>query len=305
MKRFLTTTTAMILISAPAFAAEPLIGPEELQGLLGDANIVVLDVRSTLESSNEAYGEGHIPGAINANYTKSGWRGMTDGVNHMLPETSIIEAMIQGLGVDSDDHVVIYSAGVSPRGLDFAASTRAYWTFKVLGHENVSILDGGFHAWAEAGNAVSTDGTTPEMGNFSATLNADLVADGDMVLAAVENEVELIDARPSAHFLADKQPGYARTPGTIPSSVNMPAPGVVGEGGMGLKPLESYSAQLDKIGVTEGEKAYVFCNTGHYCTSVWFIGSELLDRDFAVYDGSIYEWTQIRKEATVIGKNPE
>lgn len=65
MKRFLTTTTAMVIIAAPAFAAEPLIGSAELQGLLDNENVVVLDLRSKLESSDEAYGNGHIPGAGN------------------------------------------------------------------------------------------------------------------------------------------------------------------------------------------------------------------------------------------------
>ena len=48
MKRFLTTTTAMVIIAAPAFAAEPLIGSAELQGLLDNENVVVLDLRSKL-----------------------------------------------------------------------------------------------------------------------------------------------------------------------------------------------------------------------------------------------------------------
>lgn len=306
MKRILTTTTALALFAAPAFAADPLIAPADLQGMLGNENVVVIDVRSDLESAtNEDYGKGHIPGAVYANYKSAGWRGDRGPIHYMLPEEDVIEALIQSLGVDNDDQVVIYGAGVSPKALDLGATTRVFWTFKALGHDNVSILDGGWNAWTQAGYDVSADAVTPEKGDFTANFNPAYFATGDMVAAAIENDVELVDSRPAAQFMADAQPGYARNPGTIATAVNVPAPSVVGEGGVGFKPLDQIEAQLAKVGIADGESVYSFCNTGHHASVVWFAATQLLGKDFALYDGSIYDWTQVRMGPTVIGKNPE
>ena len=54
-------------------------------------------------------------------------------------------------------------------------------------------------------------------------------------------------------------------------------------------------------GVDEGEAAHTFCNTGHYGSVVWFVGSELLGRDDRLYDGSMFDWTFVRGGKTVIG----
>lgn len=297
---------ALTAIAAPAMAAEPLISAADLAGMMDDENLVIIDVRSDLETAkNDDYEKGHIPGAVYANYKKAGWRGDRGAIHYMLPDTEKIEDLIQSLGVDEGDMVVVYAAGVSPKALDLGATTRVYWTFKALGHDNVSILDGGIKAWTDAGYELSAEAVAPERGNFEAEPQAAYLVDGDMVEAAIENAIELVDSRPGAHFLADAQPGYARNPGTIPTSVNVPAPSMVGPDGVGFKALDAIKAQFASVGVDEGDTVYSFCNTGHHATVVWFAASELLGLDFQLYDGSIYDWTQVRMGPTVIGKNPE
>lgn len=305
MKTILASTAAAALLAGTAFAAEPLIGVADLQGMMGADNVVIIDVRSGLESTDDAYDKGHIPGAVAANYQKAGWRGDQGAIHYMLPETAKIEALIQSLGVDAGDHVVVYAEGVSPKALDLGATTRVYWTFKALGHDNVSILDGGYAAWTAAGGEVSTAPVAPEAGTFTADLQADFLVNGDMVEAAIDSAVHLVDSRPAAHFLADEQPGYARNPGTIPTSVNIPAPSIVGEGGVGYVDDVTLAARFAAVGVKDGDEVYSFCNTGHHATVVWFAASELLGLDFKLYDGSIYDWTQVRMGPTVIGQNPE
>ena len=309
MKTFLKLTaasTAIAALAAPALAAEPLISAEELQGMLGSDDLVIIDIRSDLESAtNEDYGKGHIPGAVYANYKKAGWRGDRGAIHYMLPDTEKIEDVIQGLGVDEGDYVVVYGAGVSPKALDLGATTRVFWTFKALGHDNVSILDGGIKAWTDAGYELSADVVVPAKGTFEAEPDPSYLVDGDMVAAAIENAVELVDSRPGAQFKADAQPGYARNPGTIPTAVNVPAPSMVGEGGIGFKDAGLIEKQFASVGVDAGDSVYSFCNTGHHASVVWFAATQILDLDFKLYDGSIYDWTQVRMGPTVIGQNPD
>jgi thiosulfate/3-mercaptopyruvate sulfurtransferase len=74
---------------------------------------------------------------------------------------------------------------------------------------------------------------------------------------------------------------------------------------MGFKSTDDLMALFTKVGVEPGEEIYSFCYTGHQASVVWFVASELLGMDIKLYDGSMYDWTQVYKGPTVIGKNPE
>src|SRR3546814_3005161 len=78
--------------------------------------------------------------AVYSNYLRSGWRTEMDGVPAQLPRQETLEALIGELGIANDSHVVVVSAGTD--ALDISSAARVYWTFKVIGHDRVSILDG-------------------------------------------------------------------------------------------------------------------------------------------------------------------
>ena len=68
--------------------------------------------------------------------------------------TANLETLIGGLGIGNDDHVIIVPAGVN--AVDFGSATRVYWTFKILGHDKVSILDGGYALWEAQGRTLES-----------------------------------------------------------------------------------------------------------------------------------------------------
>lgn len=131
--------------------SQPLVDTAWLSGHLGSPGLVVIDVRAPAKDV-DPYAAGHVPGARAAAYSSFGWRATVDGVREQLPPIPQIETLIAGLGVGPRSHVVIVPAGET--ATDFGAATRVYWTFKVLGHEAVSILDGGWRAWTAAGKSV-------------------------------------------------------------------------------------------------------------------------------------------------------
>ena len=133
----------VVFAAAPSFAATPLVNAGWVKDNIGKPDVVFLDVRG----SAGAFRAGHIPGAVFTSYGRDKWRVEMQGVPGMLPPLKNLEKLIGGLGIGNDTHVVLVPGGYSSG--DMGIATRIYWTFKVLGHDAVSILDGGFLAYAQ------------------------------------------------------------------------------------------------------------------------------------------------------------
>ena len=144
----ITVYTVSILLSLNVFAAEPLVSVGWLSDNLVNDKVVILDIRNKIDGgSKEIFGTGHIPSAIYSNYLSDGWRSTVDGIVGKLPPVNDLEILIGNLGIGNGDHVVVVPGGINSS--DFGSAARVYWTFKVLGHEEVSILDGGYTAWVK------------------------------------------------------------------------------------------------------------------------------------------------------------
>ncbi len=274
-----------------ASGVTPLVDVAWVKANAGRADVAILDIRNKLDGGSEkTYRQGHIPGAVYSDYLKAGWRSKVDGVPGQLPAVGSLEGLVGNLGIGNDSHVVIIAAGVS--ALDMGSATRIYWTFKVLGHDKVSILDGGYRAYtADAGNPVETGWNEPSPQIFSASFRPEMVADYRDVQAAVGSRTALIDMRPPAQYRGEKAHKAAKRPGTIPGAVNVPESQVTVDGGKfvsadGLRDL------LKTAGVDAEGESIAFCNTGHWATLGWFAESEILgNKKVRVYDGSMVDWS--------------
>ena len=212
---FIQFATALAMVIAPVVAlASPLVSPAWLSENLDDAKLVIIDLRNKIdEGSYETFLEGHIPGAIHSDYLKDGWRVGRDGVVGLLPEADQFQSLARRLGVSDDTHVVVVPAGVS--STDFGSAARAYWTFKVFGHNSVSILDGGFAAWRDyaPGDIETGAFVAPEPGNFVARFNSEFYIGTSDVAAFVADpgRALLVDGRTDEQFYAGgKHPKAAK-----------------------------------------------------------------------------------------------
>src|SRR5690606_5430729 len=122
---------------------QPLVDSAWLQQQLENESLVVLDVRDAGEAGSP-YATGHIPGAISAPYSTSGWRLEIDGVPGQFPGVEPPAQLVGGIGIDDDAHEVLEPRGTAPR--EIGAASLADCTFKVLGDDAVSILDVGARA---------------------------------------------------------------------------------------------------------------------------------------------------------------
>ena len=292
MKTILTTLTASLMASA-AYAAEPLVDNAWLKSNLNDENLVIVDVRSKIDKSTiDTYKASHIPGAVYSNYLEDGWRTKdANGTPGQLPEPAQLEALFEKLGISNTSHVIIIPAGKT--ALDMGSATRAYWTLKVSGHDEVSILDGGFAGWAaDASNPVETGVNQPKPGEFTVTLRSELIASKEDVKAATQNKISLVDNRPTNQFSGSKKHKLSARFGTIPGAVNIPEGTLTENGGGSFRNANVLKSLYGATGTDVNKDEINFCNTGHWASLGWFVSHELVGNKKAkLYDGSMVEWT--------------
>ncbi|MDN5939240.1 MAG: hypothetical protein L0H83_11335, partial [Salinisphaera sp.] len=146
---FLFLGQAGVAIGAAAPQLQPLVDVQWLAAHVDDENLVIVDIRSVDEDDEEvSFAEGHIPGSVHSGYSDGGWRTKRAGIVAQLPPVHDLEIYLGELGIKNSDTIVIVAAGTKPK--DFAAAAWVYWTFNVLGHKQVSILNGGYRAWVHA-----------------------------------------------------------------------------------------------------------------------------------------------------------
>jgi thiosulfate/3-mercaptopyruvate sulfurtransferase len=302
MPRWLTAVLvlALAVLAWPlsARAAEPLVRVAWLKANLGRPGVALLDVRSGAGVSKETWLRGHIPGAVFTDYVKGGWREKMDGVEGQLPPIEKLEALIGRHGIDNATHVVLIPEGRTAQ--DMSAATRLYWTFKVLGHDEISILDGGFVAWLSdidkdkrPVNPLSTIEMTPQAKTFKASLRKDMLVSREHVKQALAANMPLIDNRPyDFHVGLNKSPAAKRA-GTLPTAQSIPE-GWMMENGGGVFRSKAQLAKIyanQKVAITGDQIS--FCNTGHWATLGWFASSEILgNKQARMYSGSMADWTQ-------------
>ena len=210
-------------MTGPQSSKPPLIGADRLAASLNDQRLVVLDASWYLPASGRdpdaEFRAAHIPGAVRFDLEKVS--DPTSDLPHMLPTASRFAAACEQLGIGRDHWVVVYDGS----GVNLSAA-RVWWMFRVFGHQQVSVLDGGFRAWASATRPVQMGvqhrGHT---GYPVPAIDDSLVIDkaGIDSIVSGERDAQLIDCRSVERFkgeVGEPREGLAR--GHIGGSVNLP-----------------------------------------------------------------------------------
>jgi thiosulfate/3-mercaptopyruvate sulfurtransferase len=255
------------------------------------ADVVVVDLQAP-----KAFQRFHIPGAVNLPY--SVWRtGAPKGnkdpslLASMLPPVAQLESMLGRAGIDNDDHVVIAATGQGAG--DLAAAARVFWTFKVLGHDAVSVLDGGLVGFAGAGGRLvqGTERRAPT--TYHATLRPELAPDAAAVQALLADGAQAVDARSEGEFVGLYTGDDDERPGTIPGARHLPYDWVAAEDGGRLRTAGALKALFAARGIDPDAGQLHFCHSGNRAALTWFAAYAVLgNEDARLYDGSMMEWAQ-------------
>jgi thiosulfate/3-mercaptopyruvate sulfurtransferase len=270
--------------SSYSFAAQPLLNPGELAAKLSDANVRVIDIRDA-----KSYAANHIPGAVNAPYVQ--WRGPASNPGE-LPTLLKLTTLVQSLGLSPTTHAVVVSSGAD--ATDFGASARVYWTLKVLGLKELSVLNGGVKGWSAATLAQNSDAVKVAASSFQPQFdNSQIASKEEMIKRVKAGDSLLIDARPASFFNGDTRAASAKVPGTLPTAVNLSHDKWFLPGSSSFVST-AQAKQIAAVSPIDPAKETVsFCNTGHWAATNWFAMSEVLgQKNVKLYPGSMTEWTQ-------------
>lgn len=281
-------STVVVLASSLASAFTPLVNADWLNNELSNDSVTILDIRSS-----EAFEQAHIPGSVFQTYGT--WRANQDGVAGNLPEQSVLATMIGQLGIDNNQHVVIVPPGENSS--DFGSAARVYWTFKVLGHDAISILNGGYKGWVQQGFPVTQALASPAPAQFNVNFQPQYLATTEDVATTLNSDdIQFVDARPADFFNGQTKAGAARVAGTLPGALNLQQAELVETtDGVAYFLTAERIRQLaeDASLKLDAGRTVTFCNTGHWAATDWFALSEIAGLpNVAMYDGSMTAWTQ-------------
>ena len=255
---------------------------------LNDANVVVLDGSSHLPTSgrdaDKEYAAEHIPGALRFNIDTVSDK--SNPLPHMLPGPEQFARQIGAMGIDNQTHVVAYDS----EGLYSAG--RVWWMFRTMGHDKVSVLNGGLKKWKAEGRPV-TDVAPPSRAarTFSARFRPELVKSADDVKAMIgSNNVQIIDARAAVRYAGSvPEPRAGLRSGHIPSSKSVPFTTLLNADGT-LKDRAGLASVMQAAGVDPAKPAISSCGSGVTAGVIALALAQLGHPDTGVYDGSWSEW---------------
>ena len=284
VKRTITLALASLAFATSTFAAQPLLTPQELQARLADPQVRVIDIRDA-----KSYAANHIAGAANAPYAQ--WRGPATNPGE-LPALPKLTTLVQSLGLTPTTHAIVVSSGAD--ATDFGAAARVYWTLKVLGLKELSILNGGVQAWNKAGLPQTQEATRLATSNFQPVLDGTQIATKEEVAQRVKSgQSVLLDARPSSFFNGEVRAPAAKVPGTLPGAVNFTHDKWFAPGSSTFVSAEQARQIAVSSPIDPAKETVSFCNTGHWAATNWFAVSEVLgQKNTRLYAGSMTEWSQ-------------
>ena len=261
---------------------------------LTDPKIRILDASWYLPSANRdaaaEFAGAHIPGAGFFSIDAISDRSVS--LPHMLPSPEAFAGAVGALGISNDDHVVVYD------GAGLLSAPRAWWTFRVFGHDRVSVLNGGLPRWRAAGRPVEAGPPAPVRSTYVARFRPELVTTLTQMQATT---AQIVDARSSGRFegtAPEPRPGLRG--GHIPNSANLPFSELI-DGGM-LKDPDALRAAFAALKLDLASPIVTTCGSGLTAAILALALFELGQTEVAVYDGSWTEWAS--RDDTPVATGP-
>jgi thiosulfate/3-mercaptopyruvate sulfurtransferase len=261
--------------------SDVLVDADWVEAHRDDPGVVLVEV----DEDTSAYDKGHIRGAVKIDWKKD----LQDPVRRDFVDRAGFEALLSERGISGDDTVILYGGNNNW----FAAY--AYWYFKLYGHQNVKLLDGGRKRWELDSRELVTDVPQRAATSYKASeQDASIRAFRDEVVAAIGN-LNLIDVRSPDEFAgrllapAHLPQEQAQRGGHVPTAKNVPWSKAAEDDGT-FKSDDALRELYGAAGVDFGTDTIAYCRIGERSAHTWFVMHELLGQpNVKNYDGS---WTE-------------
>ncbi|MEO6607683.1 MAG: 3-mercaptopyruvate sulfurtransferase [Aestuariivirga sp.] len=250
---------------------------------LRDSDLLILDASWHLPTAKrDAKAEflrGHIPGAQFFDIDAISDRNTT--LPHMLPSAENFAHDVGKLGASNSTKIICYDS------VGLFSAARCWWMFKIFGHDNVAVLDGGLKKWLTENRDVEQGAVAPKPGNFTANFRPGMVKSADQVAS---EKAQVADARSPARFRGEEaEPRPGVRPGHITGARNVHYASVLNADGT-MKPVEELSSIFANAGVDLQNPVTTSCGSGVTAAILTLALTELGVESHALYDGSWAEW---------------
>ena len=271
-----------------AFSSDALVSTEWLAEHLSTPDIRVVDGSYYLPNegldARAEFEAHHIPGAVFFDIDEIADTSVD--LPHMIPPPEKFSARVRKLGLGDGVRIIVYDQ----RGL-FSAP-RVWWTFRLFGHRDVAVLDGGLVKWLAEARPFEEGPAHPSERHFTARTNSLMVRDREQVLANLKSGRELlVDARSRGRFEGrdpEPRPGFGHRP--IPGSRNLPFTELLDRETQTLLPPARLKERFAAAGVDMKRPVIASCGSG-ITAAVLALGLHVAGhKDVSVYDGSWAEW---------------
>ncbi len=268
--------------------AELLVSTGTLAAHLADPDWIVFDTRHDLawpDKGRQAWEAAHVPGAyfMHLDHDLSGSKTGRNG-RHPLPPLADFAALMNRCGVAPGRQVVVYDDG----GGSFAV--RLWWMLWWLGHDRVSLLDGGFAAWKRESRPLDAAVPVPREGRFEPRPREGMTVDSGTVAASLgPRDLLVVDARAATRFLGENET-LDPVAGHIPGSVNRFWQHNLGFDGRFLSPEELRAEFLEELGEVDPKRVVHSCGSGVTACHNLFAMELAGLAGSRLYPGSWSEW---------------
>jgi len=267
--------------------ADALVDTQWVADHLDDPNVRIVDgswhLPPTGRDGLAEYQAAHIPGAVHFDIDTVSDK--SSPLPHMMPTPGDFATAVGTMGIGNQHKVVVYdSAGL-------LSGPRVWWMFRVFGHDDVALMQGGFRKWQAEGRPVTSDATDHPPADFQASFREGMVKSlEDVRQSLLSGDEHVVDARAANRF-AGSEPEFRQgvEAGHIPSSANLPYGEIVDAETGTYRDAETLSATFAAAGIDE-RPVITTCGSG-VSACILGLGMHLLgNENWSVYDGSWTEW---------------
>lgn len=270
---------------------QALVGTDWLAEHMGAPDIRIVDASYFLPNvprdAKAEYRECHIPGAVFFDIDDIADETITD-LPHMIPSPEKFSSRVRRLGLGDGNRIVIYDSSGGAM-----AACRAWWMFRLYGHDDVAVLNGGLPKWLAEGRPTDDMPPVPRERHFTARFNNMLVRKVDQILDNVDSQKEkVVDARSMERFKGEAdEPRPGMRKGHMPGSTCIPFNALMNkDDNFTFRSAEEIKAIFDKAGVDLNGPVVASCGSGVTACVIAMAGFLVGKEDIAVYDGSWSEW---------------